>query len=97
MQPINVALPSSEATFVFEPEVLIISESSAGNEQPTQIGGTLDSSAPFVLESIHDEPYVAPNLSDAIETSSTDIPSSSNQIGPQALPTFVLPPPTACY
>jgi len=73
---------------------LIISNSSAGNEQPTQIGATLDSSAPFVLEFIHDEPYVAPNLSAAIEISRTNIPSSSNQIGPQTITTFVLPPPT---
>ena len=51
VQPINVALPSSEATFVSEPEVLIISESSDGNEQPTQIGATLDTSAPFEFNS----------------------------------------------
>jgi len=94
VHPINVALPSSEATFVSEPEVLIILESSAGNEQPTQIGVSLDSSAPFVLEYIHDEPYVAPNLSGAMEISSTNIPSSSNQIGPQIISTFVLPSPT---
>jgi len=49
VQPLNVALPSSEATSVSEPEVLIISDSSAGNEQPIQIGATLDPSAPFVL------------------------------------------------
>ena len=41
---------------------MITSYSSAGDEQPIQTGATLDPSAPFVLESIHYEPYVAPNL-----------------------------------
>jgi len=73
---------------------MITSDSSTGDEQPIQTGVTLDPYAPFVLESIHDEPYVAPNPSAAIEISSTDILSSSNQIGPQIITTIVSPPPT---
>jgi len=71
---------------------MITSYSSAGDEQPIQTGATLDPSAPFVLESIHDEPYVAPNLSAAIENSSTYTPFSSTTIAPQ--PTAISPPPT---
>jgi len=75
VQPLSVALPTSEATLdsqssiqssvqpPLEPECIITSDSSVEDEQPIQTGATLDPSAPFVLESIHDEPYVAPNLS----------------------------------
>jgi len=92
VQPLSVVLPSesSEATLdpqssvqpPLEPEFMITSDSSVGDEQPIQTGATLDPSAPFVLESIHDEPYVAPNLSTAIEISCTKIPSSSTTISP---------------
>lgn len=51
-----------------------------------QTGTFLDSSSPFVLESVHDPPF-EPNQSAATEIISTDLPSSSTQIIPQPLTT----------
>jgi len=71
---------------------MITTDSDAEDEQPIQTGTILDSSSPFVLEFVHDEPFVAPNQFAAIEIPSTDIPSSSTTITPQL--TNVSPPPT---
>jgi len=71
---------------------MIASNSSAEDEQTIQTGATLDSSASFVLEFVHDEPFIAPNQPAAIEISSIDTPSSSTTIAPQ--PTTIPPPPT---
>jgi len=98
VQPISVAL-SSEATFTPQPshenstrpKYMVTSDSDVEDEPADQINQPLNSSSPFVLESIHDPPYVAPNQ---IETISIDIPSSSNQICPQIITTNVSPPPT---
>jgi hypothetical protein len=48
---------------------------------------SLDSSSPFVLEYVHDPPFVQQNLN-------SDIPSSSNQVIPQPITANVSPPPT---
>ena len=77
-----------------EPSYTITSDSDDEDEHIFEAKTVLDSSLPFVLESIHDLPYDAPNHSTAIETLSTDEPCSSTQITPQPLTTNVSPPPT---
>jgi len=64
------------------------------DEHTVQAKTFLDSSLPFVLEFVHDLPYVAPNHPAAIEILRADESCSSNQIIPQPLTTNVLPPPT---
>ena len=104
MQPINVA-PPSQATFVSQPSQehskepnFMITSDSDEDEQPTQwfrpgfLNKPLSSSSPFVLESIHDLPYVP-----AIEVSTStiiDLPSSSTQTCPPVQTTNVSFPPT---
>jgi len=93
-QPISVAPPSLEVTLnpaetSTENDFMITTKSNAENVQPTQIGTTLDPSLPFVLEFVHDLPFVAPSQPIS-ETSITDIPSSSTQ----PISTNVSPPPT---
>jgi hypothetical protein len=88
-QPISVAIPltSSETTLnLSEPEQIIITYSNAKKEQPIQIVTTLDSSSPFVLESVYDAPFVSPNLSNAPSTSTRNTPQPTN-VSP---PTFLL-------
>jgi len=106
VQPINVALPS-ETNLVAqptldnstEPEFIITSDSDVEDEQDNQwfrpgfLNQPLSSSSHFVLESIHEPPYVAPSQPIS-ETSTIDTSSSSNQTCPQTLTTVVLPPPT---
>jgi len=104
VQPISVALPtiSSEATTVpkpsheltLEPSLTATSDSDVKNEHDVQAKLSLYSSSPFVLESILDPPYVAPNQSAITEIIHSDIPSSFNQILPQPITTHVSSPPT---
>jgi len=94
VQPLNVALPSvsSEATFdpqashehSTEPDYMITSDFDVEDEHDVQANLSLDSSSPFVLESVHDQSSVQSNLN-------TDIPSSSHQIIPQIITTHVSP------
>lgn len=53
----------------------------------------LSSSSPFVLEFIHDPPYIEPSQPIS-ETSIIDNPSSSNQTCPQTITIVVSPSPT---
>jgi len=108
VQPLNVALPSvsSEATLESQPshenstgpDFMITSVSNDEYEQANQwfkpgfLNQPLSSSSPFVLESIHDPPYIAPSQP-IFETSIIDTPSSSNQTCPQIITTVVSPPP----
>jgi len=73
---------------------MVTSDSDVEDEQAVQINQPLNSSSPFVLESIHYPPYAAPNQIVDTETISTYIPNSSNQICPQIITTNVSPPPT---
>jgi len=71
VQPISVALPSTELTLnPAEPEQVIIEH--LVDEVPTHNGTTLASFAPFVLEHINDPPYV-PNRPIATESNSTTL------------------------
>jgi len=88
---------SDNNSFLSEPtsselDHIITSDSDAEDEQPIQTGTTLDSSSPFVLESVHDEPFIPSNRYTAIEISNMDIPSSSTTNIQQL--TNVSPPPT---
>jgi len=93
VQPISVTLPSVslEATFdpqpshenSTEPDFMVTSNSDVEDEHVVQTNLSLNSSSPFVLESVHEQPLVQPNFS-------SYIPSSSNQI----ITTHVSPPPT---
>jgi len=91
VQPISVAQPSTKTTLnPTEPEQMIIEH--VVNEVPTQIGTTLASSSSFVLEHVHDQPFV-PNQTLAIEsnTSTTINSEPSSSITPQ-LTNFTVPP-----
>jgi len=102
VKPISVTLPtvSSEATtnpqpsheLSIEPSLTVTSDSDVEDEHVAQANLSLDSSSPFVLESVHDLPYVAPNLYAITETLHSYTPSSSNQIIPQPITTNVSPP-----
>jgi len=96
VQPISVAQPSTETTLnPTEPEQMIIEH--VVDEVPTQIGTTLASSSPFVLEHVNGPPFV-PNQTIVIESNTSTIipsePSSSNstqlnlQISPFHLPFY---------
>jgi len=95
VQPISVALPS-EVTLTSQPthenstgpEFMIKSDSDVEDEQAVQVNQPLNSSSPFVLQSNHDPPYVAPYQTDVSETISTYIPNYLNQI----ITTIVSPP-----
>jgi len=71
---------------------MITSDSDAEDEQAIHTGTTLDSSSPFILESVHVEPFFPSNQPAAIEISSTYTPSSSTTNTQQL--TNVSPPPT---
>jgi hypothetical protein len=110
---IIVALPAYVAKN--EPDFEITSVSDDEDEQPNQwfkpgfLNQPLSLSSPFVLESVHDPPFV-PNNAPAIETNtstiiateptqiadymSIDLPSSSNQTCPPIQTTNVSFPPT---
>ena len=88
---------SDNNSFLSEPtsselDHIITSDSDAEDEQAIHTGTTLDSSSPFILESVHVEPFFPSNQPAAIEISSIDTPSSSTTIAPQ--PTTIPPPPT---
>ena len=92
VQPISVALPSTETTLnPAEPEQMIIEH--VVDEVSTQTGTTLASSSSFVLEHVNDPPFI-PNQTLAIESNTSTIissePSSSNT--PQL--TDIIAPPT---
>jgi len=78
---------------------MITSDSDDEDEQANQwfkpgfLNQPVSSSSPFVLESIHDPPYVAPSQPIS-ETSTIDTPSSSNQTCSQTITNVVSPPPT---
>jgi hypothetical protein len=105
-KPLSVTLPS-EATLESrashenstEPDFMITLDSDDEDEQANQwfMHGFLNKpsspSSPFVLESIHDPPYIAPSQPIS-ETSIIDTPSSSNQTCPLVLTTNVSFPPT---
>jgi len=103
VQPISVALPfiSSEATIdsqqthepSLETHVTNSADSDVEDEDVTQVNLTLDSFAPFVLECVHDPPFVKPNFL-IVEVLNTDSPSSSTQANPQPETVTVSPPPT---
>ena len=93
-QPISVALPSvfSEATLnpnklSTEPDFMITQDSNAEDEHVVQNNLALDSSSPFILESVHD-PIFEPNQVSSYAS------CSLTQIIPQSLTTNVSPPPT---
>jgi len=104
VQPISVAshFGSSKATINPQPthehstapDFMMTSYSDVEDEHAVQTNLSLNSTSPFVLESVHDQPFIAPNQSVVIEVSSTNIPSSSSQIIPQPQTTNVSPPPT---
>jgi len=91
VQPISVALPSTETTLnPAEPEQVIIEH--VVDEVPTQIGTTLASSSSFVLEHVNDPPFV-PNQTLAIDSNTSTIIDFelSSLITPQ-LTNLIVPP-----
>lgn len=76
-----------------EPTYMITSDSDVKDENFVQTNLSLDSSAPFVLESILESPF-EPNQIVTTELLSTDQPRSLSQTIPQLLTTNVSPPPT---
>jgi len=64
------------------------------DEHDDQAGTSLDSSLPYVLESVLDQPFVAPNHSVATENLSINESCSSSEIFPQPITTNVSPSPT---
>jgi len=104
VRAVSVALPSVSLNSTLdpqpshehstEPDYMFTSDSNVEDEHVVQTNLSLNSSSLFVLEFVHDTPFIASNQSAAIEISSTYIPSSSHQIIPQMTTTHVSPPPT---
>jgi len=96
VQPISVASPSSEATLNLHVVFIVPAHMDTSNsdaEDVVQTHQVLNSSLPFVLESIH-EPAFVPISATTTEILRTNEPSSSSQITPQPITTTVSPPPT---
>jgi len=106
VQPLSVALPS-DATLESQtshenftrPDFMITSVSDDEDEQANQwfrlgfLNQPLCTSSLFVLEYIHDPPYIAPSKPIS-KTSIIDTPCSFNQTCPQIITTVVSQPPT---
>jgi len=92
------SISSQNSEHFTEPNVIITSDTDE-DKQPTQwfkpgfLKQTLSSSSPYVLESVHDQPFEPTSLL-AVSEINSDLPSSSNQLGSPILTTTVSSPPT---